>query len=44
MKKGAAFEIEANRTDGLTSSAHSAVKYDLIGKLAEDNDTAAAEL
>ena len=36
MKKGEAFVVKANETDHLTSSARSAVKYDLIGKLAED--------
>jgi type III restriction enzyme len=35
VKKGDAFEVTQNRTDNLTSSARSAVKYDLIGKLAE---------
>lgn len=36
VKKGEAFVVKANKTDHLTSSARSAVKYDLIGKLAED--------
>ena len=36
VKKGEAFVVKANVTDHLTSSARSAVKYDLIGKLAED--------
>ena len=35
MKQGDAFEVKQNQTDHLTSSASSAVKYDLIGKLAE---------
>ena len=35
MKKGDAFELKENTTDTLTSSAHSSVKYDLIGKLSE---------
>lgn len=35
MKKGDAFELKENATEKLTSSAQSAVKYDLIGKLAE---------
>ena len=34
MKKGEAFEVEENETDRLASSTGSAVKYDLIGKLA----------
>ena len=36
VKKGEAFVVKANVTDHLTSSARSTVKYDLIGKLAED--------
>jgi type III restriction enzyme len=36
VKKGEAFVVKANVTGHLTSSARSAVKYDLIGKLAED--------
>jgi len=36
VKKGEAFVVKENETDHLTSSARSAVKYDLIGKLAED--------
>jgi type III restriction enzyme len=35
VKKGDAFVVKENVTDHLTSSASSAVKYDLIGKLAE---------
>ena len=35
VKKGAAFVVKENETDHLTSSVRSAVKYDLIGKLAE---------
>ncbi len=35
MKKGDAFVLKENATGHLTSSARSAVKYDLIGKLAE---------
>lgn len=36
MKAGQAFRIRESSTDEMTSSARSAVKYDLIGKLAED--------
>ena len=35
VKHGDSFEIREIATDGLTSSASSAVKYDLIGKLAQ---------
>jgi type III restriction enzyme len=35
VKRGDAFKIQETSTDKLTSSAGSAVKYDLIGKLAE---------
>ena len=35
LRKGGAFVISENLTDNLTSSALSAVKYDVIGKLAE---------
>lgn len=35
MKKGDGFEVQENATDRLTTSVGSAVKYDLIGKLAE---------
>lgn len=35
MKKGDAFAMRVNETGELTSSARSAVKYDLIGKLCE---------
>jgi type III restriction enzyme len=35
MKKGDAFVSQENQTDTLTTAARSAVKYDLIGKLAE---------
>lgn len=36
VKKGEAFMVKENTTDYLTSSARSSVKYDLIGKLADD--------
>lgn len=36
VKKGEAFVVKENTTDYLTSSARSSVKYDLIGKLADD--------
>jgi len=36
VKKGDAFVVQENTTDYLTSSARSSVKYDLIGKLADD--------
>jgi type III restriction enzyme len=36
VKKGDAFVVQENTTDYLTSSARSLVKYDLIGKLADD--------
>jgi len=36
VKKGEAFVVKENATDYLTISASSLVKYDLIGKLAED--------
>lgn len=35
VKKGDSFVVKESATDHLTSSARSAVKYDLIGKLAE---------
>lgn len=35
MKQGDAFEVRENATESWASSASSAVKYDLIGKLAE---------
>ncbi len=35
VKKGDSFVVKQNQTDSLTSSARSAVKYDIIGKLAE---------
>ena len=35
MNRGEAFRIQENATDTLTASARSAVRYDLIGKLAE---------
>lgn len=35
VKRGDAFRVQETATDKLTSSAGSAVKYDLIGKLAE---------
>lgn len=35
MKKGDAFQVKQNKTEQLTTSTSSAVKYDLIGKLAE---------
>jgi type III restriction enzyme len=35
VKKGDGFVVKENATDHLTGSARSAVKYDLIGKLAE---------
>lgn len=35
LKKGEAFVVRENATDKLTGSARSAVKYDLIGKIAE---------
>ena len=35
MKAGQAFRVRETSTDEMTSSARSAVKYDLIGKLAE---------
>jgi type III restriction enzyme len=36
MKKGSAFVTKETTTDHLTSSANSTVRYDLIGKIAED--------
>ena len=36
VKKGEAFRIRETSTDAMKSSAQSAVKYDIIGKLAED--------
>lgn len=36
MKKGDSFVLKESATDHLTSSGASAVKYDLIGKVAED--------
>ena len=35
VKKGDSFVVKQNQTDSLTNSARSAVKYDIIGKLAE---------
>ena len=43
VKKGDAFVVKESATDHLTSSAGSAVKYDLIGKLAEDDAAHAAD-
>jgi type III restriction enzyme len=34
LKQGAGFVVKENRTEKLAASAHSAVKYDLIGKIA----------
>ena len=36
LKKSEAFVIRESATEKLTTSAHSAVKYDLIGKIAEN--------
>ena len=36
LKQGAAFEVTESRTDLHRASVHSAVRYDLIGRLAED--------
>ena len=36
LKNGQSFEIKENATGFMKSSVHSAVKYDLIGKIAED--------
>ncbi|HUL00952.1 MAG TPA: DEAD/DEAH box helicase family protein [Nitrospirota bacterium] len=36
LKEGEGFKVTENKTEHMTSSVHSAVKYDLIGKLAED--------
>ena len=36
IKNGQSFEIKENATGFMKSSVHSAVKYDLIGKIAED--------
>ncbi|MBI5552596.1 MAG: DEAD/DEAH box helicase family protein [Desulfobacterales bacterium] len=36
LQKGQGFEVRENQTGTFTHSIHSAVKYDLIGKLAED--------
>jgi type III restriction enzyme len=36
MKKGDAFRVQATETSHLKTSVHSAVKYDLIGKLAAE--------
>ncbi|MCK5544289.1 MAG: hypothetical protein KAI35_03665, partial [Desulfobulbaceae bacterium] len=36
LRKGQGFTLKENESDYLTSSVHSAVKYDLIGKLTED--------
>ena len=36
VKSGDSFKIKENRTQTVSISAHSAVKYDLIGKLSED--------
>lgn len=36
MKKGDAFEVRETVTDSHKASIHSAVKYDLVGRLAED--------
>lgn len=38
LKEGQSFTIKEHETDFLTHSVHSAVKYDLIGKLAEDTN------
>ena len=38
VKKGESFVVKVNETDHMTSSARSTVKYDLIGKLAEDTE------
>ena len=37
IKKGESFEIRETKTDSHKNSIHSAVKYDLIGKLAEES-------
>ncbi|MCK5323509.1 MAG: hypothetical protein KAJ45_05160, partial [Desulfobulbaceae bacterium] len=36
LRKGQGFTLKENESDYLTNSVHSAVKYDLIGKLTED--------
>ena len=36
LKQGDAFELQETSTDAHTASIHSAVEYDLVGKLAED--------
>jgi len=36
LKAGQSFELKENQTGAFACSAHSAVKYDLIGKLAEE--------
>ncbi len=36
LKKGDAFRVQETKTDHLKTSVHSAVKYDLIGKLAAE--------
>jgi restriction endonuclease len=36
MKSGTAFKVANSSTENYTYSVHSAVKYDLIGNLAED--------
>ena len=38
LKDGQGFTLKEHETDFLTHSVHSAVKYDLIGKLAEDTN------
>jgi len=44
VKSGESFMIKENRTQAVSISAHSAVKYDLIGKLAEDTQLTRATI
>jgi len=44
LKKGAAFEVQKTQTDQLKISAQSAVKYDLIGKIATETQLTRATI